>query len=161
MKPDRAFTLIELIAVMVVVAILAAVAVPRYIAFSDRARVSAAAGTLRTMQRGLIQYEIDTGRLRSSQPDEELWASTLAGVPELTRRFDAGTFGPQYPLGSTDLTWHRSPGGGALTLYGPHGMVLSDITPLETALAGAGNYILDWDYNPDNSIYRITIMWSY
>lgn len=42
----RAFTLIELIAVMIVLAILAGVAVPRYIDYTDRARTAALQGTL-------------------------------------------------------------------------------------------------------------------
>lgn len=42
----RGFTLIELIAVMVVLAILAGVAVPRYFDYTDRARTAALQGTL-------------------------------------------------------------------------------------------------------------------
>lgn len=42
----RAFTLIELIAVMIVLAILAGVAVPRYIDYTDRARTAALQGVL-------------------------------------------------------------------------------------------------------------------
>ncbi len=42
----RGFTLIELIAVMIVLAILAGVAVPRYIDYTDRARTAALQGVL-------------------------------------------------------------------------------------------------------------------
>lgn len=42
----RGFTLIELIAVMIVLAILAGVAVPRYIDYTDRARTAALQGIL-------------------------------------------------------------------------------------------------------------------
>ncbi len=45
-RRNAAFTLIELIAVIIVLAILAGVAVPRYFDYTDRARTSAMQGTL-------------------------------------------------------------------------------------------------------------------
>lgn len=46
----RAFTLVELIAVIVVLAILSAMAVPRYFDYRQRAQASAIAATIRTLQ---------------------------------------------------------------------------------------------------------------
>jgi prepilin-type N-terminal cleavage/methylation domain-containing protein len=57
----RAFTLVELIAVIVVLAVLSAVAIPRYMDFSARARASAMAGSLRVMKDGLLAYHRDNG----------------------------------------------------------------------------------------------------
>lgn len=59
--PQRthAFTLIELVAVIVVLAILAAVAVPRYIDFRDRARASAVAGVMKSAVSAVLAYERD------------------------------------------------------------------------------------------------------
>lgn len=52
----RGFTLIELIAVMIVLAILAGVAVPRYIDYTDRARAAALQGTLGNVRSGIANF---------------------------------------------------------------------------------------------------------
>lgn len=53
---SRAFTLIELIAVIVVLAILAGVALPRYFDYADNARESAVKGTLGGVRAGIANY---------------------------------------------------------------------------------------------------------
>jgi len=53
---QRAFTLIELVAVMVVLAILAGVAVPRYFDYTDRARTAALQGTLGNLRSGIASF---------------------------------------------------------------------------------------------------------
>lgn len=57
----RGFTLIELIAVIVVLAILAGVAIPRYIDYSQRAQAAAIATSLKRMSRALLSYRMDFG----------------------------------------------------------------------------------------------------
>lgn len=57
----HAFTLVELIAVIVVLAILAGVAVPKYFQYAARARAAAVEGSLKVMQRALLAYNRDTG----------------------------------------------------------------------------------------------------
>ncbi|MCH8270210.1 MAG: type II secretion system protein [Planctomycetes bacterium] len=52
----RAFTLVEVIAVMVVLAIMAGVAIPRFFDYSDRARTSAVQGTLGGVRSGLANF---------------------------------------------------------------------------------------------------------
>ncbi|MEM1424680.1 MAG: prepilin-type N-terminal cleavage/methylation domain-containing protein [Planctomycetota bacterium] len=52
----RAFTLIELIAVIVVLAILSGVAIPRYLDYSERARSSALQGALGGMRSGIANF---------------------------------------------------------------------------------------------------------
>lgn len=88
----RAFTLIELIAVIVVLAVLSAVAVPRYFDFSRDAQVSAIASSLKTIRRAFDQYRIDHGvfppdQLGATMPpqmvpyfDNDAWSAAIAGV---------------------------------------------------------------------------------
>lgn len=53
---QRGFTLIELIAVIIVLAILAGVAVPRYFDYTDRARSSAVQGTLGNVRSAIQNF---------------------------------------------------------------------------------------------------------
>lgn len=61
--PSRAgaFTLVELIAVIVALSILAAIAVPRYFDYSQRARVSRMAEQFKVLAQAVQQYQIDNG----------------------------------------------------------------------------------------------------
>jgi prepilin-type N-terminal cleavage/methylation domain-containing protein len=61
LRTDRAFTLVELIAVIVVLAILAGVAVPRFVSFSEHARATVIAQKLKMLGRALNAYRRDTG----------------------------------------------------------------------------------------------------
>lgn len=53
------FTLIELVAVMVVLAVLAGVAVPKYLDYADRAKSSALEGTLGGVRAGVANFFTD------------------------------------------------------------------------------------------------------
>lgn len=55
----RGFTLIELVAVMVVLAVLAGVAVPKFLDYSDRAKSSALEGTLGGVRAGIANFFTD------------------------------------------------------------------------------------------------------
>lgn len=88
----RAFTLIELITVIVVLAVLSALAVPRYFDFSRDAQVSAIATSLKTIRRGIVQYRLDYGsfppdQLGATMPPElapyfqnDAWSAAITGV---------------------------------------------------------------------------------
>lgn len=56
----RAFTLIELVAVMVVLAVLSGVAIPKYFNYSDRANTSALQGVLGGMRTGIANFYSDS-----------------------------------------------------------------------------------------------------
>jgi MSHA pilin protein MshA len=56
-----AFTLIELIAVIVVLAILAGVALPKYFDYSAQARASSCKGTLGAVRSGIANFYMNTG----------------------------------------------------------------------------------------------------
>lgn len=56
----KAFTLIELIAVLVVLAILSGVALPRYFDYTERARSSAVQGTLGGVRTAIVNFYADS-----------------------------------------------------------------------------------------------------
>ncbi|MBY0312655.1 MAG: prepilin-type N-terminal cleavage/methylation domain-containing protein [Phycisphaerales bacterium] len=55
-RQSRAFTLIELIVIIVVLAILSGVAIPKYIDYTSRARESAARATLGAVRTGIANF---------------------------------------------------------------------------------------------------------
>ncbi len=60
-NPRRAFTLIELLIVVAIIAVLAAIAVPNFLEAQTRARVAAVKSDLRTLTTGIEAYRIDHG----------------------------------------------------------------------------------------------------
>ena len=59
MKPSKAFTLIELLIVVAIIGILAAIAIPNFLEAQVRAKISAARSDLRTIAGALEQYAVD------------------------------------------------------------------------------------------------------
>ncbi len=59
MKPRKAFTLIELLIVVAIIAILAAIAVPNFLEAQVRSKVSRMRSDLRTVATGLESYMVD------------------------------------------------------------------------------------------------------
>lgn len=60
---QRAFTLIELLIVVAIIAILAAIAVPNFLEAQVRAKVSRVKNDLRTLATGLEMYQVDHNRV--------------------------------------------------------------------------------------------------
>ena len=57
---NRAFTLIELIAVMVVLAVLAGIAIPKYFDYADRAKSASLQGSLGGIRTGVANFYADS-----------------------------------------------------------------------------------------------------
>lgn len=81
MQRRRGFTLIELIVVMAIVALLVAIAAPRYFASVDRARENTLRSSLAVMRSAIDQFAADRGRYPETL-DELVAARYLRSVPE-------------------------------------------------------------------------------
>jgi len=71
-KGLRAFTLIELLIVVAIIAILAAIAVPNFLEAQTRAKVSRSAADMRSIRTGLESYRVD----QNHYPETDIGPST-------------------------------------------------------------------------------------
>jgi prepilin-type N-terminal cleavage/methylation domain-containing protein len=84
----HAFTLIELLIVVAIIAILAAIAVPNFLEAQMRAKIARARADMRTLQTGLAAYRTDCGSVPLDGDDvdpinTDLW-DTRIGLAPLT-----------------------------------------------------------------------------
>jgi general secretion pathway protein G len=79
-KRERGFTLIELIVVMMIIAILTAIAVPRFTAAIQNAREAALKEDLHVMRDAIDAYTMDKGKAPQSL-DDLVQAGYLRAIP--------------------------------------------------------------------------------
>ena len=77
-KNERGFTLIELMISMAIIGVLAAIAIPNYISYRQRAQVAKAQSELKTIEKAVMMLAIDTGfwpnKEKVNEPDtKEVW----------------------------------------------------------------------------------------
>jgi len=74
----KAFTLIELLIVVAIIGILAAIAVPNFLNAQTRAKVSRSMSDQRTMESAILQYMLDVGDNppHSHEPNQNYWLTT-------------------------------------------------------------------------------------
>jgi general secretion pathway protein G len=77
---EHGFTLIELLLVLVILAILAAVVVPRFTGRSEQARTTAAETDIAGMETALDAFEIDIGRFPTTDEGLAALVEPPAGV---------------------------------------------------------------------------------
>ena len=66
---EEGFTLVELITAVAIIAILAAIAIPSYGAYMNKARISVAIADIRTLEIKINVYRSDTGHLPATLGD--------------------------------------------------------------------------------------------
>jgi general secretion pathway protein G len=118
-----AFTLIELLLVLVILGVLAALVVPKFTNRSQQARETAAKADISNIETALNAFEIDTGRFPSTDEGLGALVSQPASVtswrgPYLQRGIPKDPWGNEYE--------YRQPGqnnasGFDLLSYGPDG----------------------------------------
>ncbi len=80
MRSARAFTLIELLIVVLIIAILAAIAVPNFLEAQTRAKVSRALGDMRNLATALEAYATDNAKYPIPFPHRPEVATNLSGT---------------------------------------------------------------------------------
>ena len=70
-KTRNAFTMVELMAVLIIIGLLAAAAVGTFMGRIDKAKVSTTRASLKTLHTQVLQFKMDTGRYPSE--DQGLW----------------------------------------------------------------------------------------
>jgi len=75
-KAPSAFTLIELLIVVAIIAILAAIAVPNFLEAQTRAKVSRAKNDIRTLTTALESYAVDNRKYPFDRDAESTWYMT-------------------------------------------------------------------------------------
>src|SRR4051812_5949107 len=77
---SHAFTLIELLLVLVILAVLAAVVAPKFVNRGQQARVTAAKVDISTIENSLDQFELDNGRFPTNEEGLGVLVNKPAGL---------------------------------------------------------------------------------
>jgi general secretion pathway protein G len=83
----RGFTLIELLLVMVILAILAAVVVPKFTGSTLKAQMTAAKTDISNLKVALDAFEIDNGRFPTSEEGLQALITNPADLPNWTHAY--------------------------------------------------------------------------
>ncbi|HDS84262.1 MAG TPA: type II secretion system protein GspG [Phycisphaerales bacterium] len=76
-KKNRGFTLVELMAVLLIIALLAGVAAKNFMGQTEKAKVTTTKATLKTLHQAVNMFKLDTGRY----PTEEMGLLELVEQP--------------------------------------------------------------------------------
>ena len=101
LQPEKGFTLIEVLLVMVILTVLAAVVVPKFTKRSEQARITAAHTDIANLEVALDAYEVDNGQYPSKSEGlnaliENRSNTTSWKGPYLKRSVPADPWGNSY-----------------------------------------------------------------
>jgi prepilin-type N-terminal cleavage/methylation domain-containing protein len=92
---SRGFTILELMIVIAIIGILAAFAIPNFISYRKKARITEIVCELKYFEKGFIAYAIDQGDFPN---DSHI---VLPDLPTMARYIDPNKWGEPRPFGGT------------------------------------------------------------
>jgi type II secretion system protein G len=153
MMKNRAFTLIELLIVVAIIAILAAIAVPNFLEAQVRAKVARAKTDLRTMTTGLETYRVDY----NGYPDIFTRLMVITTPVQYLSQLPRDIFRMQQQTG--DQFWRqRTYRYGAMPLDSASRYALASVGPdtdIDTYFNSSGDKDDTNNWEPDNQALRL------
>jgi general secretion pathway protein G len=95
-KREKGFTLIEIMVVVVILAILAAIVVPKLMTNPDKARITAAKVQIRQIEEGLNLYKLDSGIYPSTEQGLDALV-TKPNIGDIPKNYRDGGYLPKVP----------------------------------------------------------------
>jgi len=127
LKNEKGFTLIEIIAVIIIMGILAAVAVPRFFSMQEDAKRAALNGGLSEaaarFNHAYARFILD--KKRAPTGIDELYTADYLGP-------NAGTAGTGESIGDFDVTWRAGTTPNSIIIYIEKAKTIPDMTGLDT-----------------------------
>ena len=87
-KTRSGFTLVEIMAVIIIIGLLAAVAAVNFLGQTDKARVATTKANLKTLHHAVAQFKMDTGRF----PTEDEGLEVLVDPPADIQNYQQGGY---------------------------------------------------------------------
>ena len=87
-KIRNGFTLVEIMAVIIIIGLLAAVAAVNFLGQTDKARVATTKANLKTLHHAVAQFKMDTGRF----PTEDEGLEVLVEAPMDIQNYEPGGY---------------------------------------------------------------------
>lgn len=101
-RGQKGFTLIELMIVVAIIGILAAIAIPNFISFKKKAIISSAVANLETLRSALTQYAADRDDGCYPVADDMAWDDGSASAVHTT----LGPYGLTFPVNYAGVKWN-------------------------------------------------------
>ncbi|HPA47146.1 MAG TPA: prepilin-type N-terminal cleavage/methylation domain-containing protein [bacterium] len=155
----RAFTLIELLIVVAIIGILAAIAVPNFMNARIKAAVARCQADMKAATNALEMYRMDNGKyIKTYGGASELFQLTtpmayLSSVPpdyfisqhQTGKNFNSDSTSNSWDYSGNDLGWNSKP---------PHAYMLSSIGPAQTGHGPHPEWYMKGPNNWNNLIFR-------